>query len=115
MRYLILLLLAFPAHAEWDATERWLGTAAVTTLAFDWGQTRTTAKQPNLYYETNPILGRHPSTGQVDLYFVTCIIGTMLIADWLAPANRKLFLGTVTALEIVVIQRNRQIGIKVAF
>lgn len=117
MRYFLIFLLSLPitANAEWDTTDKVLGAAATTALVVDWGQTRYIAKNPQSFEDRNKLLGKHPSTGQVDLYFASSILGTLLIADWLSPTNRKWFLGTITAVELVVTSRNQQIGIKLSF
>ena len=127
MKYLILFLLSFPAFA-WDETDRILGATAVATLAYDWGQTRYIAQNrcPNAggapctdpYRESGwakHFIGSTPSPGQVDRYFATCIVGTLLISEWLPSSKRKIFLGTITAVELVVIRHNRQIGIQMQF
>ena len=127
MRYMILFLLSFPALA-WDDTDRILGAAAVATLAYDWGQTRWASKYPcgnpvsaycpDPYRESGlakHVIGSTPTPGQVDRYFATCIVGTLLIAEWLPSSKRKIFLGTITAVELVVIRHNRQIGIQMQF
>jgi hypothetical protein len=81
----------------------------------DWGQTRHIVKNPEQFYEKNLILGDHPSMSRVNVYFIGAIAGTLLIGDWLEPKTRKLFLGTVTALEVVTNFSNHSIGIRVSF
>jgi len=61
------------------------------------------------------LIGEHPTVGQVDAYFVAYIASTLLIADWLTPQNRKLYLGVVTMISIVVTAHNRSIGVKIGF
>ena len=112
---LLLMLISPSVYADWDSTDYALGAAAVSTLVVDWGQTRYIVKNPQKYSETNPILGEHPSMGRTNLYFLGAITGTLLLANWLEPSNRKWFLGTVTAVELVVIGRNKNIGIGVSF
>ena len=118
MRHLLILLSFIGCtHAEpWDTTDKVLGTTVVALQIVDWGQTRYLAKHPELgFYENNKLLGDHPSVGRVDVYFPALIVGTWLIADWLSPPNRKLFLGVVTVVNVAVTSRNRSIGLKVAF
>jgi hypothetical protein len=117
MRILCLFLaLIGTANAEpWDTTDKVLGITSTTLLIVDWGQTRYIAKHPELYQENNVILGKHPSVGRVNAYFGTVIVGNLLLADWLSTRNRKLWLGTVTAVELVVTAHNRNIGIKLSF
>ena len=117
-----LLILAFVllpslCHAAdpWGTTDYALAGATVAALVVDWGQTRHIAKNPERYTETNPILGSSPSVGKVDAYFVGAMVGTVALAHVLPGEWRQLFLGGVLALELGVVNQNRQLGIKVAF
>ena len=103
------------AGDPWDTTDKWLGAATFTALAVDWGQTRYIAKHPEKFYETNFILGEHPSVGRVDAYYATVGIGTFLMADYLGGRDRKWFLGAVLALELAYAIHNQRLGIKVEF
>lgn len=117
MRHLLAsLLFISTVHAEpWDATEKFLGTAMVAAIVTDCGQARYAVHHSDQFKENNLILGEHPSLGRVNAYFSTYIVGSLLVANWLTPYNRKLFLGTVTAVELIVINHNRSIGVKIAF
>jgi hypothetical protein len=116
---LILAFILFPplCHAAdpWGTTDYMLAGATVAALAVDWGQTRHIAKNPERYTETNPMLGSSPSVGKVDAYFVGAMVGTVALAHVLPGDWRQLFLGGVLALELGVVNQNRQLGIKVAF
>jgi hypothetical protein len=106
------------AHAEnksWTTEEKaWLGTAVAFTVT-DWTTTRDLSRRYNEgYYENNPILGKHPSTGRVDLYFVSAGLLGYAIADNL-DQNRKMFLQTWTAVGIFYTNRNLNIGLKMKF
>ena len=102
-------------NRTWTGEEKaWLGTAAAFTVA-DWATTRNLTRRYNEgYYENNPILGKHPSTGRVDLYFVTAGLLGYAIADNL-DQNRKLFLQGWTAVEIFYVNRNLNLGLKMKF
>ena len=108
--------MARPALAQdWDKTDLTLGAVALTATVIDWGQTRTIAKNPHLYHEINPILGRHPSVGRVDAYFAGVIVGGAVVAHLLPGQYRKWFLGGVAVLEIAVTAHNKNIGIGISF
>jgi hypothetical protein len=132
MRYLLIFLsiIGYARAEVWDTTDKVLAAASVTLIALDWGQTRWATKNPcantpsgtgcdDPYRENGPIakrvIGEHPSVGKVNAYFVTYIASTLLIADWLSPPNRKMFLGTITAIEIAFTAHNRSVGVKVDF
>lgn len=100
---------------EWDKTDSLLLGTAVTLLAVDWNQTRTIARNPDRFHETNQILGNHPSVGKVNGYFATAIIGTVGVAMALPSEYRKFWLGGITVLEVSVTQHNRSLGIKTSF
>jgi hypothetical protein len=102
-------------NRAWTGEEKaWLGTAAAATVA-DWATTRDLSRRYSEgYYENNPILGKNPSTGRVDLYFVTAGLLGYVVADNL-DQNRKLFLQGWTAVEILYTNRNLNIGLKMKF
>jgi hypothetical protein len=102
-------------NRAWTGEEKaWLGTAAAFTVA-DWATTRDLSRRYNEgYYENNPVLGKHPSTGRVDLYFVSAGLIGYAIADNL-DQNRKTFLQAWTAVEIFYVNRNLNIGLKMKF
>lgn len=82
----------------------------------DWAQTRTIAKNPTQYHETNPLLGEHPSVGRVNNYFLTTLLGHALIANYLSPEYRKLFQNATIGLEAGVAGRNKfNVGIGMTF
>jgi hypothetical protein len=72
--FLTMLLTAGPAKA-WAPLESFDNRDKVffTLLAVDWLQTRDIAANPDRFYECNPILGEHPSLGEVDRYFITSV------------------------------------------
>lgn len=115
---LVLLLassLTWADNRAWTTEEKtWLGAAAAFTVT-DWATTRDLSRRYNEgYYENNPILGKHPSTGRVDLYFVSAGLIGYAIADNL-DQNRKLFLQAWTTVEIFYTNRNLNIGLKMKF
>jgi hypothetical protein len=102
-------------NRTWTSEEKaWLGTAAAFTVT-DWATTRDLSRRYNEgYYENNPILGKHPSTGRVDLYFVTAGAIGYLIADNL-DQNRTTFLQMWTGVSLFYTNRNLNIGLKMKF
>jgi hypothetical protein len=84
-------------------------------MIVDWGQTRYIAQHPDAYKETNPHIGLHPSTKRVNAYFAGYTAGTLLLANWLGPTNRKLLLGGMAIYELQLIGRNYSIGVGTSF
>jgi hypothetical protein len=114
----VLLLTGSLCYADnrvWTTEEKaWLGTAAAFTVT-DWATTRDLSRRYNEgYYENNPILGKRPSTGRVDLYFISAGLLGYTIADNL-DQNRKMFLQGWTAVGIFYTNRNLGIGLKMKF
>ena len=132
MHLLLLLLLSFISSANAEPWSKWdsaLAGAAVTTIGIDWGQTRWMVKNPCInagggtdcpdpYYENGIIakrfIGEHPTTGQVDRYFLAYAATTLLVADWLSPPLRKGFLALTTVVQIGYVSHNYRIGVKMA-
>jgi hypothetical protein len=82
----------------------------------DWAQTRTIAKNPQQFHETNPILGEHPSTGTVNNYFLSTLLGHWLLSNALPPEYRKLFQQGSIGLEAGVAGKNKfKFGIGMTF
>ena len=107
--------LSWADNRTWTSEEKaWLGTAAAFTVT-DWATTRNLSRRYNEgYYENNPILGKYPSTGRVDLYFISAGLIGYTIADNL-DQNRKMFLQAWTAVGIFYTNRNLGIGLKMKF
>lgn len=81
-------------------------------ICADWGQTRYIATTPG-YFETNPLLGRTPTTKQVDFHFIGAI-GVNAGAGFLLPKKyRKYFWGGVAVMQLNTVARNYSIGVEV--
>ena len=67
----------------------------------DWGTTRDMVGRgyPDRMYEQNPILGKHPTMGEVDVYNVLTIMGAVVLTDYLPPSWRPWWLGGYIAVE----------------
>jgi hypothetical protein len=84
-------------------------------LLRDYKQTEQIVEDSYDWHETNPLLGPHPSQHAINRYFVGYSIASG-IATWAMPSRfRPWWQGGQIAVEIVVTQRNRSIGIKGAF
>jgi hypothetical protein len=118
VRWLCFLLLLFSATAnaeEWPTADKALLGAAVGLLVVDWGQTRHITREPNRFYEKNPLLGSHPSLGEVDRYFALAILGTAGVAYVLPHQYRQWFLAGVITLELATVASNHRLGLRVSF
>ena len=113
----MLLLWSYQCRAgdEWDPASKYLAGSALAATLADWSQTRYIAKHPDQFYETNRVLGKHPTTGKVDAYFAGSIALSYFIADQLPSNYRKIFLGGITVVEISFVNHNKSLGIGWSF
>ena len=91
------------------------GQAIVTTaLLFDYGQTLQIAKNPK-YQERNPILGKHPSEGQITPYFLSVAVFHGIIS-WALPKDYRPYWQSLwVGIELGSIGNNYAIGIRSPF
>jgi hypothetical protein len=104
---------------DWDKADRILLGVHGALWVADWGQTRDIARQPDKYYETNPILGKHPTVQEVDLYFISVGILGAFIADQvgerIGSVPRKLLLVVWIIDQAGSVSNNHKIGLKINF
>lgn len=79
----------------------------------DWAQTRNIARNPDKWHEQNSILGSHPSTSQVDQYFVATAAIQFAIAYYLPVEYRKAFQYLSIGHDAGYVVHNFSIGIRV--
>jgi hypothetical protein len=106
------------ANGFWEPlskTERILFVGFLVTEGVDWAMTRYISDNPNNFSEMNPILGEHPTIGEVDRYFSTCILGTYLITKALPDRLREPFLLSGIVFEVMVVKHNYELGVKFKF
>lgn len=114
------MLLCPTAHAEpWTPTQQAIGAVALAATVIDFGQTRwiaihcNTRERLNCVGEQNPILGKTPTVGMVNLYFAVVPIGAFFVADHIE--HRTLFLAIAAGLEIAVTAHNARVGFRMSF
>lgn len=107
-----LLVFATPVQAdEWTASDSLLQGATTLLLVADWMQTRTIAKSPDRFDEANWFLGRHPSVGAVDGWFLGSILGHLVVSLVLPRPWREVWQGLTITLELAVVAYNARVGI----
>jgi len=90
------ILCAFSTLAnagEWSSDDEKLYIASQIAIVADWSTTRYAARNnfSTGIYETNFILGHHPSVGKVDLYCIALLATNHLIADALPDEYRTYY------------------------
>ena len=99
----------------WTKNQMLLQGTSLTLNVIDWGQTLDIAGNPDEYYETNPILGEHPSRAEVNRYFA-CFMGAQVLITHLLPSEyRKWWLGCNIMVSGYYVQNNYRIGLRVNF
>ena len=80
----------------------------------DASQTMQIKNLPHLE-EKNPILGKHPSDKKIIAYFTTALLLHVGAVYLLPPAYRSYLQDGTIALEVVVIGRNKSLGMDIKF
>ena len=120
-RFLLCLLLIGSAHAEpfegWTDEEKTWFAASEITQVIDYQTTRNMLYQQSRrgFYETNPLLGRHPSKGKMNIAEIVTLVCDYYLSDYLSHDNRLLWLKVHTGLELLVIGHNISIGAEIKF
>ena len=106
---------ASPCKAEeWDQADKILFGSFVAANVVDTLQTLDIVRHP-VYYETNPIMGNHPSDGVVLLTKAAFVGGMYWLVRDMASDRRKVVLGLATAILIGMVVHNHQIGLRAEF
>ena len=79
----------------------------------DWGQTRYIADNPHKYYETNPVIGKHPRSKSVDRYFAISMVGHLAVTAMLNKKWRRRWQTWTIYVASACIISNRHIGIMI--
>lgn len=102
-------------HDPWTRQDAVRHAALTGLMIIDWQQTREISKKPNEYRESNPILGEHPSRGEVNLYFATMWIVKSVIAGRLPSRWRDDWLWFCIGESAAMVGHNYSIGLKGAW
>jgi hypothetical protein len=117
---LLLALIVFTptkslATDKWSTQDKTLQATYLTLKFIDWRQTRTIAKNPDDYYEMNPILGKHPSTTEVDIFFASTAILHSIVTHYLPSKYRPWWQGITITVSGACVINNFAVGIKMDF
>jgi hypothetical protein len=109
------LFLTGCANGGWSTEDSYRQTGFVALMGVDWMQTRKIAKNPEDYHEHNPLIGSHPSTEKVDVYFPVCIAAHTAVAMVLPSEYRKWWQYVFIGIEAGAVANNLSIGLGVGF
>lgn len=117
-QFLLFVLIAASARAgmasDLSPIEQKREYLVYTTLLLDAAQTLDIKNHPDLY-ETNPLLGRHPSDVKIVAYFIGAGFAHNAITKKLPTEYRAAWQYGWAALEIATIIRNRQLNLRFNF
>ena len=103
------------AFDPWTTTDKLLLTSSALAMGIDWMQSRKIAGNPDRWGERNPILSRHPSRNQVDIYFGAAMVLVPVVAHILPGDWRKGFLIGTTVLSVGCVVHNFGMGVGIEF
>lgn len=101
------------AERGWTSGHIALATAFALSLEIDAAQTREAMRRG--FRETNPILGQHPSEGQVNTYTAAAAIAVLGTASVVPARWRPWVLGVALAVETFTIAGTVREGISIRF
>lgn len=111
---IILSSAAITANAgDWTTGDTARETTWQVLNVVDWRQTRYIAGNPADYNECNPLLGAHPSTGDVDVYFAAIAVTHGVISYLLPPRYRAWWQNGTIGIAAACVGNNINIGIGV--
>ena len=114
----VFLLLSSSCFADpWTKDDTYREATYLTLHAIDWARTRGLAKNEwnDGRYESNIILGKHPTVFEVDLYMLTTAFAHVGIAKLLDNKWRLAFQYMSIGIEGGVVIRNFRAGVRVPF
>jgi len=112
----VFFLSVAPAYCgdEWTMEDTEFQVAVLAIKTIDWLQTKEIARNPD-YYEINPILGKHPSQNEVDLYFACSAIGHTVVAYYLPKKYRRIWQYVFIGISTGLVCHNYNAGIRINF
>ena len=118
MKTLLCLILSLLIYCNIHAADPWstedilLETAFQIALAIDWAQTHEIVNDPKRK-EINPILGSYPSHRKVDELILLASLSHILMTNYIPQEHRKLWLEFSIAIELVAINHNHRVNIRI--
>lgn len=110
--FLILLPSSLSAFDKWDEVDITMETAFIGLLAYDTLQTLD-IKNHNGMYETNIILGEHPSDSKIIIYSISSAVLQFGIAHILPSDWRKAWIASGITLEAHCCYTNKRNGLTI--
>jgi hypothetical protein len=112
---IFLLLIPITSYSKWTKQDTHRELIWQSFHIIDWGQTLDISKNPDKYYEMNPILGKHPSVSDVNLWAVGASTFHFGLSYIMPKEYRKIFQWTTIGFKGYTIYNNHKINLKVNF
>ncbi len=100
---------------EWKKADYLLEGSWIALHVLNWGTTLDIADNPGRYHEMNPIMGRHPSRGRVNLYFAGTTVAHVLTSALLPKKWREYFQVGSIAVTGGCLGWDLSLGLKIKF
>ena len=113
MKTMLLLILIIPMAVNAKSPD-WFMISANSIIAIDYLQTLEIA-QSSEWNERNPIMGEHPSTGDVNRYFVSLAIIYNVAAQFVPKKHRNKFYVAIGLGHGSAVVHNYSAGIRIQF
>jgi hypothetical protein len=115
--FALLLAWASTAHCTdpWSKADMALEATYQVLHWVDCGQTQMIVRNPDRYWETNPVLGRHPNSESVYLYFAATSALHVLVAHFLPEQYRPYWQCVTIGIQGATVGRNFRVGLQVRF
>jgi hypothetical protein len=104
-------VLCLTGCATWSKTDLALEAGFLTLHGIDWAQTNKIASNPDKWHENNPILGKHPSHGDVNALMGATMVLQPLIAHLLPHPYRRAWIIGTTVVKVGCVANNLGVGI----
>ncbi len=114
---IVLVIFCAPDDAradDWTQQDTYRETVYIALDAIDWRQTQDIVRHPNLY-ETNPVLGLHPTNARINAWFAASMATQIAIAYVLPEKWRAAWQYAGIGLEAVMVGNNKHLGLNVKF
>lgn len=114
----ILIILIFNVSIvfadEWTAKDTKYQAVFLLFKSVDYLQTKEIARNPK-YYELNPIIGKHPTQNEIDIYFLSTAILHTGIAYYLPKKYRRYWQCVFIGMSAGCVAYNFNAGISIIF
>ena len=115
MKYLLLLFPSLCFAGDWSKEDTLWQIGYTALLTADCVQTRWAASHPKAFEEGNPVMGLHPSKGQIDNACLAMAFANFGISYVLPIEYRRFWQFSSIVIEGTVVFHNASIGIKMEF